>query len=361
MVEPASGGAARLYDIAPVGLIPRARLNRIPRHLRLAHEYCYFLHDEGVRLLLEYEEARASVVEIKFRSRADAAAFSKRAEADDPVTALRALGYVKEAQRVVINTITLAMISDVLTHLFEALRCMERRKTVVALNLLRKPLTDSLIYLAWMLGDEDGFYTEFSAGDPDRLTHSRLGNRRLPILKAALAATGVEDYLDAEFLLSALFDPKAEGGLYRLFQHAVHLVTVQKVELRTMSENFNFIFKNPTDDDIYEGVYGVLPDVLLFLSHVILELFDRVKPMERGGRKAFEIRSTYALTLIARPEAAESARQTLAEAMDGHVFCGACEAPLILTRHNAARALLSESSRCTRCRRVQEFPFSWLF
>jgi hypothetical protein len=58
------------------------------------------------------------------------------------------------------------------------------------------------------------------------------------------------DYVSGEFLLSALFDLKADGGLYGLFQHAVHLVTVQRVELRTASENFNFIFKNPTDDDI---------------------------------------------------------------------------------------------------------------
>jgi len=83
--------------------------------------------------------------------------------------------------------------------------------------------------------------------------------------------------------------------------------------------------------------------------------------MESGVRKAFEIRSAYALTLIARPAAAEAARITLAEAMNGHLFCGACEAPLHLTQHNAARVLVTESARCTRCRRTQGFPFSWLF
>ena len=39
-----------------------------------------------------------------------------------------------------INTITIGMVSDCLHHIYEALRCMERRKVVVAFNLLRKPL-----------------------------------------------------------------------------------------------------------------------------------------------------------------------------------------------------------------------------
>ena len=40
-----------------VHLIPRNRLRWIPRHLRLAYEYCFFLDDESTRLLVEYEGA----------------------------------------------------------------------------------------------------------------------------------------------------------------------------------------------------------------------------------------------------------------------------------------------------------------
>lgn len=99
--------------MASVGLIPRSRLQRIPERLRLAHEYCYFLHDEAVRLLKQYEAAKASVVEIKFRGKRDAAAFARLQRDQDPVTVLRTIGYPTEAQRVVLNTITIAMVSDV--------------------------------------------------------------------------------------------------------------------------------------------------------------------------------------------------------------------------------------------------------
>ena len=40
---------------------PRNRLRWIPQDLQLAHEYCFFLHDECVRLLAEYEAVRAHI------------------------------------------------------------------------------------------------------------------------------------------------------------------------------------------------------------------------------------------------------------------------------------------------------------
>jgi hypothetical protein len=58
------------------------------------------------------------------------------------------------------------------------LQCLEKRKSVVALNLLRKPLMDSQVYLSWMLGDEDAFYEAFTSVDPEALTPRRLGHRR---------------------------------------------------------------------------------------------------------------------------------------------------------------------------------------
>ncbi|HVY14151.1 MAG TPA: hypothetical protein VHB27_02905, partial [Rhodopila sp.] len=104
-------------------------------------------------MLVEYEQAKAHLVNFKFVNAKEAAQFEAIADAEDSVTALRKLGRLKEARRVVINTTTLGMVSDCIHHIFEALRCMERRKVIVTFNLLRKPLTDNLIFLSWMLGD----------------------------------------------------------------------------------------------------------------------------------------------------------------------------------------------------------------
>jgi hypothetical protein len=169
-----------------VGLIPRSRLKLIPNRGRLAHSYCFFLNDECVRALVEYEAARAHLVTINLKSRINAEEFNRLSE-DDPVEALARTGYPAEARRVVINTIIMAMVSDCLHHIFEALKCFEKRKIIVGFNLLRKPLKQNLLYLAWMLGDEDRFYTDFTSGNPESLSQKKMGNARRQIFAKAIS------------------------------------------------------------------------------------------------------------------------------------------------------------------------------
>lgn len=338
--------------------IPRNRLRWIPRDLRLAHEYCFFLHDECVRLLAEYEAARAHIVTVKFRSKVENRNFTKISRTS-PIEAMRATGYPDEARRVILNTVTMAMVSDCLHHLYEALRCMEKRKVVVAHNLLRKPLTDNLMYLSWMLGDEDAFYAAFTAEEGDAVISRAMASQRLAILEKTLATLPIANVLTASFVHEALFKRDNPYGLYGLFQHAVHLVTAKHAELRTEPENFNFIFKNYKDDDLYELLYEVLPQLMLYLSHVIVGLFDRMRTMDAGAHRAFEVRSILGLYFV---EGGENVGYALVQMDNVREYrCAVCEHPFSLTPHNAARLVLADSYRCVRCRRVQPFPYSWLF
>lgn len=343
--------------MSAIGSIPRNRLARIPRECQLAHNYCYFLHDQGVHLLKQYEEAEAHHVTVQFRSKVESSRFAELAESSS-IDALRATGYPAEARRVILNTITMAMVADTLHHVFEALKCFEKRKSIVALNLLRKPLLDSLTYLSWMLGEEDGFYAAFTSGDPNALSPRVLGNSRKTIVSQALARTEVADVLTADSILETLFSAKNQSGLYRLFQRAVHLITVDRIELKTEPENFNFIFKNHAEDDIYHGVYHSLPPALLFLSHVILGLFERIAPMDEGAKRAFEVRSIWGLYLVEGGENAAFVFEHLSK-LSPHFSC--CDVPMRITPHNASRIILSESYRCPKCRKVQGFPFAWMF
>lgn len=343
-------------------LIQPRRLRRLPSHLRLAHEYVFFLHDEAARLLVEYEAGEGHLVKVNFDSKREGREFQRLTKAGrSGIEALRDLGYAAPAQRVILNTITMAMVSDCLHHIYEALVCLEKRKVVVACNLLRKPLLDSLAYLSWMLGDEAGFYETFTSGDPTSLTQKKMGNRRLQILTAALSATAAADVLEAEFIQAAIYSPVSDAGLYGLFQHAVHLVTVDRIELHTGPENFNFIFANYGNDDLYEGIYGVLPGVMLYLSNVILELFDRMTSMNAGAKDAFIARSKYGYHLVTGEPGASIVRGALQTALSDECDCAFCDTPLDVTAHNAARIILTDSFRCTKCRRVNGIPFSWSF
>lgn len=340
------------------GLIPRHRLKWVPPAVRLAHEYCYFLHDACVQMLTEYETARAHLVRFNFRDAREANEFERLGNQVGSAEALKRLGRVAEARRVAINAITIGMVSDCLHHIYEALRCMERRKVVVAFNLLRKPLTDSLIYLAWMLGDEDGFYEAFANQSPAGLAPKIVGNRREAILQLALEKTALKGLINSDWLHSVLFKDDFELGLYKILQRAVHLITVQREAVKTEPANFNFIFKSYADDDSYYGLYEVLPPVLLFLAHVIEGLYNRIEPMDPGARTAFQVRTIMSMHLL--NDDLKWIHKTLA-GLSQILVCPNCNKPLVLTKYNIARLLMRESFRCTACRSATPFPFSYIF
>jgi hypothetical protein len=342
-----------------VGFIPRNRLKWIPKRRRLAHSYCFFLHDECIRAFAEYEAAGAHLVTINFESQVSAEQFSRLAK-EDPTEALVRTGYPAEARRVVINTIVMMMVSDCLHHIFEALKCFEKRKIVVGFNLLRKPLKQNLLYLAWILGDEDGFYTEFMSGNPENLSQKKIGNLRREIFTKAIANIPNGSPFDPDILEKLIYDRKFDRGFERAFEHAVHLITVERMELRTAPKNFNFIFKSYADDDTYDALYNWLPYLLFFLAHTMLGLFDRMRNMEGGVKTAFAVRSLFAFTLLEGGSGEKATLEELNKMLSG-VVCDHCKAPLKVTPHNAGRILLTDSFRCATCRRKKPLAFSWAF
>lgn len=342
-------------------LIPRNRLKWLPAETRLAHEYCFFLHDEIARMLVEYEAANAHKVKFKFSGIRERKRFEALAKTTDPVSVLKALGRDSEARRVVLNTITMAMVSDCAHHIYEALRCFEKGKVIPGFNLLRKPLLDNLMYFTWMVADEDGFHTAFTSGDPTKITQKVLGNRRLEFIQAALVLIGLADVIKAESLHSMIFDVGNPDGLYGLFQHAVHLVTVDRIEIKTSPENFNFIFNHPADPEIYEALYASLPSALLYLTMIVVNLYERIHPMDQGPRSALVFRAINGYRLLLGKQASLIVAEAISDVLSPRVQCAQCKTGLNVTASNAARLLLADCFQCTACRRKQLFPLSWLF
>lgn len=342
-------------------LIPSNRLKWLPADSRLAHEYCFFLHDEMARLLVEYERAKAHLVEFKFSSTGESRNFEALARAEDPISALRTLRRDSEARRVILNTITMAMVSDCAHHIYEALRCFEKAKVVPGFNLLRKPLLDNLMYFTWMAADEDGFHASFTSGDPSKITQKVLGNRRRELMESAIELAGLKGVVQADELHSMVFDASNTDGLYGLFQHAVHLVTVDRIEIRTSPENFNFIFSKPADHEIYRALYASLPTVLLYLTLVVMILYQRIRPMDQGTRTALVFRATNGYRLLLGKQTSNAVVNALSEVLSSRVKCSDCKAALKVTASNAAKLILADCFQCTTCRRKQLFPLSWMF
>lgn len=297
---------------------------------------------------------------VEFPDKEAGKQFQRLAKAHGPIEAMQQAGYGKEAKRVILNQITMALTSDFLHHIYEALWCMEKRKVIVAFNTFRKPLKDNLSYLVWMLADPDDFYAAFTKSDSEEINQTKLGNKRQALFKQATVKTDLAELIDADDLYAVLHSRKRDDGLERFFQHAVHLVTTMHAEIKTTPQNFNFVFKSYDDDDIYELTYRHLPSILLFGSHVIAGLFQRMHPGEPGAHQASSTRSILGYRLVQDVDA-ESIVDVLKEELGGHLKCATCNHPTAITPYNALRITLTESFRCTLCKRTVPFPFSWMF
>ena len=251
----------------------------------------------------------------------------------------------------------MAMVSDCLHHVYEALRCFEKRKVIVGFNLLRKPLTESLFYLSWMCGLEDDFYSHFTDGDPQALTLQALGARRKEIYSAAANGLKHSYMFDSESLENAINSKRDSYGFQMLFQRAVHLVTTWNPKIKTEAENFNFIFKNPIDDDVYYFLSEELPIILLFMSHVIIELFNRMEKMDELSKQIFEKRTVFSYLLIAGADEPRSLA-AFEDMLPVSPRCVKCSRDVKITVYNATRMLLRSEFRCTICGILSPYP--WL-
>lgn len=342
-----------------IGIIPRNRLQNIPENLRVAHEFCFFVHDECVRALVEYENAEAHVEPIRFRKKSDRAQFEKITTTADAIDALRKLGYHCEAKKIILNTITMAMISDCLHHVYESLICFEKRKSIVGFNILRKPLKESLLYLAWMYGDQDEFYDNFTKGDAKYLSQSTIGHRRMEIFSRAIRTLEYGNIFDSETIEDVIYSRQSKAGFELFFQHAVHLITVRHIELKTTEENFNFIFKNPLDDDIYDLLYENLPYILLFMAHIMVAIFDRMKKMDCTSKILFYARTAFLFNLITASDKGQ-VLTSIRDIISQPLHCLSCFHESSITEYNAARILAMSEFRCANCRRINPFiPFSY--
>lgn len=205
-----------------------------------------------------------------------------------------------------------------------------------------------------------GFTPEFMSGNPENLSQKKVGSLRKEIFAKAISMMPDGSPFIPEILERLIYDRKYDSGFERAFEHAVHLITVERMELRTTPQNFNFIFKSYADDDTYDALYQRLPYLLFFLAHTILGLFDRMRRMDEGVKTAFAIRSLFAFSLL---EGGEGKKATLKElsTMLSNIACAYCKAPLKVTSHNAGRIVLTDGFRCTKCGKKNLIAFSWAF
>lgn len=192
-------------------------------------------------------------------------------KSEDVLDWLKLNGYVAEVASVIFKTIVRGVAIDLVEFATEALRCTIQGPLTVAIALLRKPFKENLFILEWILADPDDFFERFFSGDAANLRINDVKpDRKKTIIRAAMTKMAYGEWLPAELLYEIRYDKQSAFGFELLWQHANHLVTTQG-NLKTESENLNFVFSTAEDQDAQWRAFYTMSPLLFFHAREVVE------------------------------------------------------------------------------------------
>lgn len=333
------------------------KLGRIPDGHHAQHEFCFYVHDTLLHLLREADASHIRSITLELTP---AERDLLEASPDDPIGVLLGTSKRADARRVLLNHVILALCADTLNFVYEALMALSKRKYTVSLTLFRKPFRENLLYLSWLLADEDDFFARFESGPATGMeTRAINANQRIEIFRQAIKCLITEEVFNSEHLHWMIFDKSKSAGLAQLFDKAVHLVTSSNSTMRTEELNFNFIFKNPDDDDIFDSLYPNIGYVLMYMFSVIATLFSRVLPIEEAyvSRIVLIMFGAYH-DLFSKGHS--PVMRTVRRAFRDFMKCPVCKQAFSIRKGQVARFLIAERVVCGTCGSDTDFPILWL-
>lgn len=337
-----------------LGLIPLERLTNIPPNRWREHEFCFFIHDLIVSMLVDMESRKAGFIQFTLENEDEVKLLE---ENENVLDFLEKSGRSDLERRYVINHTSVALFADISHYLHDALIALEKRKFTVAYTLLRKPLKEAVLMAARMVADEEAFFEQLKSNSATMLDiSSSTPDEKQRILADAIKVMGQEPLFSSDALFQSIYDHENEHGFARLFDKATHLITRNR-KIRTEDYNINFIFKNPIDDDVYED-YFHLAYAILFLHLLQMELFFRSSyklPKYHNWLMYTAIGAFETIFRKGRSPSVTGVNRIFGEFMQ----CPACDADIRLKKRDAPAFFVLSQLHCSACDRSHQFPLQW--
>jgi len=230
----------------------------LPKKYHLDHEYCFYLYDQLVKIIVEGERLGIFQQKIKKIKKKHI-----KITGGEVIDWLRKNGFSRQAKQFMLKQIFVATLSDALHFIHTALKCSDKGKLSVTFATLRKPLKDNLFILELLNADKKNFFKKFK--NPSKELDICAGfqpEERKRIIKANCERINFPPEF-TELLYDIRYNKKA-GGLEVLFQKSNHITTGAK-HIETEAENLNMVFSdNNSRGQQWARLYKVLPWVLRY-------------------------------------------------------------------------------------------------
>ena len=253
--------------LSPLGIIPEERLSLMPQDAIPRHEFCFWLHDQTASLLVEASNSG------QIEDWHQAVNYAVKAAPPDMQheEILKLLAEAGGTLCVPMKIdVFIAVLSDTLHFIYEALIAMEKRKFNVAFSLLRKPLTENLIIISRLVASDDEFIRSFADGSLQQKQVTNIDkHERILIFEEAISKIPIESPFSGELLNDIIFNKDMPNGLQIRMQQAIHLITTRHKMLLTPQWGLNRIFADQNGDENSAAYDGLLV-VLFFLLQLTM-------------------------------------------------------------------------------------------
>jgi hypothetical protein len=340
-----------------IGVLDHSRLTLIPPKYWKAHEFCFFLHDNVLNALVEYEQSGAhNWVTDAFEG------ILKDQQIEDEFDILKFMkerNIVEPYKHHLLSHLVLGLVGDMLNFLYEAFSAFEKRKFAVGWSLLRKPLKENLLFLSWILADEDEFIEKFESDNYKTLNNIKK-EKQIEIFDAAIKKIPNSNAFNGELLWDHIYSKNHSSGFEPTWQRATHLITSQGDLLKTEDYTINLIFESPYSNHHYELLYERLPYVMIYLSSIAFECFNRILKMNERTYNHMEIISMGCYEALFMNTRYPPLISSLNKSFKPFLKCIHCHHDIKINKKNAPAMYISDQLVCNKCGLQSAFPFYWL-
>lgn len=242
----------------------------LPKRYHRINNLCAIVYDQLTEILVDKNYDELKVTSISFDKKEKSVIDQLKDRNLHALDWLKKNNLNDELATVLTKHITLSILSDFVSFMYESLNCAKKGKMSVAYALLRKPLTDELLILEQLLYDKERFIDKFfHDGDPNNYDpSSREIDKRL-IIKHALEKSKPNILFTEDLIYELRYDKSSQNGINGISNHALHIVTKDK-NYKTDNQNFNFIFSNEEDmTEYWDHYYYFVPYLLMYSVNII--------------------------------------------------------------------------------------------